>query len=185
MRCNGDAMNGKQIFTDLLTLIGEDPARDGLLNTPDRMQRAWGEWCSGYNTDIAKLLTTFDNDAGYNEMVTVRAIPFYSLCEHHLIPFFGTVDISYVPKDKIVGLSKLNRLVKAYSQRLQVQERMTQEIADALETHLAPVGIGVKVQARHLCVESRGIAQQGSFTITTALKGCYRNQEAKNEFLHS
>lgn len=168
----------------LLQYVGEDPSREGLKDTPVRVTKAWEEWCSGYNVDIPSLFTGFEDGAEhYDQMVVVKDIPFYSHCEHHLAPFFGTVTIAYIPDKKIVGLSKLNRVVKAYSQRLQVQERLTNQIADCLEQHLACVGVGVTIRARHLCMESRGIGQQGHHTITSALRGAlYNDPSCRAEF---
>lgn len=170
---------------DILEAIGEDTGRQGLLETPNRVAKAWLEWTSGYTQSAADILKVFEDGAeNYDQMITVKAIPFYSLCEHHLAPFFGTVTISYIPDGKIVGLSKLSRLVQAFARRLQVQERMTAQIADALNEHLSPIGVGVYVKARHLCMESRGICQQGSETITTALRGVILTEpSAKAEFL--
>lgn len=158
--------------TIILDSIGEDRKRPGLTETPYRVAKAWQEWTSGYEIDIPSIFTVFDDGAeNYDQMVTICDIPFYSHCEHHLAPFFGSVTISYIPNGRIVGLSKLSRLVEVYSRRLQVQERMTNQICDAIWEHLSPLGVGVQVKARHLCMESRGIKQRGSHTVTTALKG--------------
>lgn len=167
-----DQKSIKEAIDILLYAIGEDSNRSGLLDTPERVSKAWLEWTSGYQADIESIFTSFEDGAEhYDQMVTVCDIPFYSHCEHHLASFFGTVTISYIPNGRIVGLSKFSRLVEAYSKRLQVQERMTNQIADAINEHLKPLGVGVQVKARHLCMESRGIKQQGSHTVTTALKG--------------
>jgi GTP cyclohydrolase I len=177
-------------FTDnvvrLLQFVGEDPTREGLLETPTRVGKAWQEWCSGYNVDIAALFKSFsDGGERYNQMVTVKDIPFYSHCEHHLAPFFGTATVSYIPNKRIVGLSKLSRVVQAYAKRLQVQERLTDQIADAINEHLEPLGVGVAIQARHLCMESRGISQQGHTTQTTALRGTFADEPScRSEFLN-
>jgi len=174
----------EQLFGLLLDAIGEDRNRDGLKDTPHRMRKAWEHWTGGYDTDFKDLLTLFKNDMEYDQMITVRDIPFYSHCEHHLSPFFGTADISYIPANsKIVGLSKLSRVLDGYAKRLQVQERLTAEVASCLMRYLEPEGVGVIIRARHLCMESRGIAQQGSETITTALFGCYGKAKVKQEFL--
>lgn len=169
----------------LLHAIGEDPGRPGLLATPGRVARAWEEWASGYNVNVANLLTTFEDGAeNVDEMVVIRNIPFYSHCEHHLAPIFGTVTIAYIPDGRIVGLSKLNRLVDAYARRLQVQERMTTQIADAIMKHLKPLGCGIVVSGRHLCMESRGIKQQGHSTHTSALRGVFKEEpEVRSEFM--
>lgn len=172
-------------ITRLLQFIGEDPAREGLKETPARVTKAWQQWCSGYGVKPGEVLKTFEDGAkGYDEMVLVKDIPFYSHCEHHLAPFFGTVTVAYIPDGKIVGLSKINRLVEIFARRLQVQERMTAQIADALEEHLKPLGVGVLVRARHLCTESRGVKQQGHSTVTSKLVGVLKDvPEARAEFL--
>lgn len=169
----------------MLQYIGENPSRGGLLETPSRVVKAWDHWFGGYDKDPVDLLKVFDDGAeNYDQMVTVKDIPIYSHCEHHLAPIFGTATISYIPNGKIVGLSKLSRLADIYSRRLQVQERLTDQIADALNQNLKPLGVGVIIKARHLCMESRGICQQGHQTITTALRGVIKEDvEARNEFL--
>ncbi len=169
----------------LLQFIGEDPKRGGLLDTPKRVAKAWKHWASGYGVDIPALLKTFEDGAdGCDEMVVVKDIPFYTHCEHHMAPFFGTATIAYIPDGRIVGLSKLPRVVNAFARRLQVQERLTNQIADAIQEHLQPKGVGVVIRARHLCMESRGIQQQGHYTITSALRGVMRESpEARAEFL--
>lgn len=162
------------------------PIREGLSDTPARMAKAWEHWTSGYNVDIAKLLKTFEDGAeDYNEMVLVKDIPIYSKCEHHLADIFGTATIAYIPNGRVVGLSKLSRVADAFARRLQVQERMTTQIADALDTHLQPIAVGVIVKARHMCMESRGICQQGHHTVTSALRGVFKTDPtARAEFLH-
>jgi GTP cyclohydrolase I len=174
-----------QIVRNLLRLVGEDPQREGLSETPARVIKAWRHWCSGYAMDASELLKVFEDGAeGYDEMVTVKDIPIYSKCEHHLADIFGTCTISYIPNGKIVGLSKLSRLADMFARRLQVQERMTSQIANALEEHLQPKGVGVVIKARHMCMESRGICQQGHHTVTTALRGAMREEpETRAEFL--
>lgn len=156
-----------------------------LHHTPARAAKAWREITSGYRTDLDALLTVFPNDEGYDQMVTVAGIPFYSTCEHHLLPIFGTADVSYVPKGRIVGLSKVNRVVDCFARRLQVQERLTKQVADYLQEALDPLGVGVRLRARHLCMEARGVCQQGHHTVTTALTGAYREPEVRAEFLRS
>lgn len=177
--------------------IGEDPTRDGLIETPARVAKFLREATAGYAVDVPALLKTFENDASYDQMVSVGPIPFYSLCEHHMAPFFGNAWVAYVPDSRIVGLSKLARLVDAFAKRLQVQERMTAQIADALwlprpdknavagtQTGLFPQGVGVMVKARHMCMEMRGVEKSGSFTTTTALRGCFhRNAATREEWL--
>jgi GTP cyclohydrolase I len=173
-----------RIISNLLYRLGERD-RPGLKNTPQRTANAWIEWTSGYQADIPALFTVFNDGAeGTDEMVVVRDIPFYSHCEHHMAPFFGTVTVGYIPDGRIVGLSKINRLVNAYSKRLQVQERITTQIAGALMEHLKPLGCGVVINARHLCMESRGIQQQGHSTMTCALRGVFKEfSTTRQEFL--
>lgn len=172
-------------ITRILQYIGEDPKRGGLLETPKRVAKAWAHWTSGYNVDIGSLLKTFeDGGEDYDEMVIVKDIPIYSKCEHHLADIIGTATIAYIPNGKVVGLSKLSRVADAFARRLQVQERLTNQIADALQQHLDPVGVGVLIRARHMCMESRGICQQGHHTITSALRGALKEDaQARSEFL--
>lgn len=180
-----EAVEGTEdIFTRLLQYIGEDSTRGGLAETPKRAAKAWAEWTAGYNKDPAKVLKVFeDGGEKYDQMVCVRDIPVYSHCEHHLAPIFGVAHVAYVPNGKIVGLSKINRVVEIYARRLQVQERLTHQIAEALEQHLRPRGAAVMLECRHFCIESRGIQHQGSLTVTTALKGLFRDDpSAKEEF---
>lgn len=169
----------------MLNRMGEDNTREGLAETPARVAKAWQHWTQGYRVDVATLLKTFaDGAEGVDEMVTVANIPFYSHCEHHLAPFFGTATISYLPQGRVVGLSKLSRVVDAFAQRLQVQERLTGQIADALQDHLEPLGAAVRIKARHLCMESRGVCKQGHHTVTTALRGAFKTDPAvRAEFL--
>jgi GTP cyclohydrolase I len=169
----------------LLQFIGEDPTRGGLEETPARVAKAWAFWCSGYGQDIGALLKTFEDGAeGCDEMVVVKDIPFYTHCEHHMAPFFGTATIAYLPNKKIVGLSKLNRVLNVFARRLQVQERLTAQVADSLMEHLQPLGVGVVIKARHLCMESRGVCQQGHHTVTSALRGVFKEEpSARAEFL--
>ena len=171
--------------TMLLNAIEGGPqVREGLRETPGRVAKAYEHWFSGYKQDPADLLKTFkDGAADYDEMILVRSIPFYSHCEHHMAPFFGTIDVAYIPNSRIVGLSKLPRLVDVFARRLQVQERMTTQIADAIMEHLEPKGCGVIARARHLCMESRGIQKQGCETFTSALRGVFLAQaETRSEF---
>lgn len=157
----------------LLThVIGENPEREGLAETPARVAKAWAHWTSGYDQDPAEVLKVFEDGAeSYKEMVLVAGIPIYSKCEHHLADIFGTATIAYIPNGKIVGLSKLSRVADIFARRLQVQERLTDQIADALWDNLNPLGVAVWVSARHMCMESRGICQQGHHTITKAFRG--------------
>jgi GTP cyclohydrolase I len=173
------------IVIRLLEYIGEDPAREGLNETPRRVLAAWKEWTSGYGKDPAQVLKQFGDGAErYDEMIVVKDLPFYSVCEHHLIPFFGTASIAYLPERNIVGLSKLGRVLEIYARRLQVQERLTTQVADAIHRSLFPKGVGVLIKARHLCMESRGYARQGHQTITSALLGAFLSDaKVRAEFL--
>lgn len=170
----------------LLHIIGEDPERGGLLETPDRAVKAWREWTSGYKKDPAKILKVFEDGAeGCDEMIVVHDIPVYSHCEHHLAPIFGEATVAYIPDGKIVGLSKLPRLVDIFARRLQVQERLTNQVAQAIMEHLKPRGCGVVIKARHMCMESRGIKQAGGYTTTSSLHGVFREDPAvRSEFLN-
>ncbi len=169
----------------LLKHLGEDPARQGLLDTPQRVEKAWQHWVSGYTMDPADILKVFEDGAEqYNELIVVRGIPVYSHCEHHLAPFFGTATVGYTPNGKIVGLSKLTRLVDCFAKRLQVQERLTIQVAEALMEHVEPLSVGVVIRCRHMCMESRGIQTPGEETVTSALLGEMRtNLGLRNEFL--
>lgn len=171
--------------SQLITQVMGLEMRPGLAETPSRVVKAWRQWTSGYNVDIAKLLKVFEDGAeGYDEMVVVKDIPIYSKCEHHLADIFGTATIAYIPNGKVVGLSKISRLADAFARRLQVQERLTVQIADALMEHLQPKGVGVVIRARHMCMESRGICQQGHHTVTSALRGVLKEDpQARAEFL--
>ncbi len=169
----------------LLISLGEDPDRPGLQETPSRVAKAWKHWTSGYTEDPAECLKVFEDGAQeYNELIVVRGIPVYSHCEHHLAPFFGKATIGYVPDGKIVGLSKLTRLVNCFAKRLQVQERLTIQIANALMTHLEPKAVGVVIRCRHMCMESRGIRTEGEETVTSAMLGELQpNLALRTEFL--
>lgn len=175
----------EQDWRRLLQSLGENPDRSGLADTPARVSRAWRHWVSGYGQDPAELLKTFEDGAQqYNELIVVRSIPVYSHCEHHLAPFFGSATIGYVPNGRIVGLSKLTRLVDCFARRLQVQERMTIQIAEALMTHLHPTAVGVVIRCRHMCMESRGISTPGEETITSSMLGELQpNLAMRTEFL--
>jgi len=169
----------------LLALVGEDPDREGLQETPLRFLKALGEYTRGYQENPEDVLKVFEDGAqSVDEMVIVRDIPVYSLCEHHLAPFFGKAHIGYVPDKRILGLSKLSRLVEVYARRLQVQERLTNQIADALDTHLQPLGVAVVIECRHMCMESRGVRHTGTSTVTSALRGSVKNNpDTRKEFL--
>ncbi|MBM4191966.1 MAG: GTP cyclohydrolase I FolE [Gammaproteobacteria bacterium] len=174
-----------EIVRRLLAFIGEDPDREGLLETPERFLKAWEEYTRGYRERPEDILKSFEDGAqSVDEMVIVRDIPVYSLCEHHLAPFFGKVYVGYVPDQRILGLSKISRLVEIFARRLQVQERLTNQIADALDTHLQPLGVAVVIECRHMCVESRGVRHTGTATVTSALRGSIKtNADTRREFL--
>lgn len=173
------------VVSSLLSTIEPNSEREGLCETPQRVAKAWAKWTEGYSIDIKSLLKVFEDGAEKcDEMVIVKDIPIYSKCEHHLADIFGTATIAYIPNGRIVGLSKLSRLADAFSRRLQVQERLTNQIADALEEHLNPLGVGVVIRARHMCMESRGLCQQGHHTITSALRGNIKdNTDTRAEFM--
>lgn len=170
---------------EILNQIDPDPKRQGIEETPLRVAKALEFWTSGYDKDPAEVLKVFeDGGEGYDEMVIVKDIPIYSQCEHHMASIFGTATIAYIPNGKIVGLSKLSRLADIFARRLQVQERLTAQIADALWENLKPKGVGVILRCRHLCMESRGLCQQGHHTITSALRGAMKEDETvRAEFL--
>lgn len=174
-----------KLVRDLLQYIGENPDREGLKETPARFLKAWAEYTQGYSEKPEDILKAFEDGAErVDEMVIVRDIPVYSLCEHHLAPFFGKAHVGYVPDRKILGLSKISRLVEVFARRLQVQERLTNQIADALDQHLQPLGVAVVIECRHMCMESRGIRHQGSATATSALRGSIKsNPDTRREFL--
>jgi len=175
----------RQAVNHMLQAIGEDGQREGLKETPERVAKAFEKWFGGYDKEPADIFKVFtDGGENYDQMVIVKDIPFYSHCEHHIAPFFGTATIAYIPNKKIVGLSKLSRLVDMFAHRLQVQERLTNQVAETLVEYLKPVGVGVIIRARHLCMESRGVSKQGQHTITSALHGALKdNLETRNEFM--
>ncbi len=179
------AASMERTIADLLRHIGEDPGREGLLRTPHRVAKAWEFLTSGYGKDPDEVINNAVFSEKYDEMVIVRDIDFFSVCEHHLLPFYGKVHIAYIPKGKIVGLSKLPRIVEVFSRRLQVQERMTQQIADTLHRALEPDGVAVVVEARHLCMMMRGVEKQNSVATTSAMIGSFRDDErTRTEFLN-
>jgi GTP cyclohydrolase I len=169
----------------LLAFIGEDPNREGLQETPARFLKAWQEYTRGYREKPEEILKSFEDGAqSVDEMVIVRDIPVYSLCEHHLAPFFGKAYVGYVPDRRILGLSKISRVVEVFARRLQVQERLTNQIADALDTHLQPLGVAVVIECRHMCMESRGVRHTGTATVSSALRGSIKtNPDTRREFL--
>tara|TARA_B100000941_G_C28434576_1_gene516201 strand:+ start:358 stop:936 length:579 start_codon:yes stop_codon:yes gene_type:complete len=180
--------NSKELIESLteklLHSIGEDPGREGLLRTPHRVAKAWDDFSQGYRANLDEII----NDAIFNEncseMVVVRDIEFYSMCEHHMVPFFGRAHVGYLPKGKVIGLSKIPRIVDMFSRRLQVQERLTSQVAYTLQDVLNPVGVAVVMEGRHLCMQMRGVEKQNSFTSTSAMLGQFRKSaETRSEFL--
>ncbi|HET7103304.1 MAG TPA: GTP cyclohydrolase I FolE, partial [Terracidiphilus sp.] len=171
------------MYHELLSRLGEDPNREGLVATPRRMEKAMAYLTKGYNEDPEKILRGALFNVDYDDMVIVRDIEIYSLCEHHMLPFFGKAHVAYIPKGKVIGLSKLPRLVEVYARRLQVQERLTRQIADSIQEAISPQGVGVVIEARHLCMMMRGIEKQHSSTVTSAMVGCFRQKETRTEFL--
>lgn len=180
-------METKQIaplVKDLLLSLGEDPERDGLVHTPERVDKAMRYLTSGYGVNIRELVNGAIFDVKYDEMVIVKDIEFFSLCEHHILPFYGKVHIAYIAKDCVVGLSKLPRIVDAFARRLQIQERMTQQIAECIQEILDPLGVGVIAEAQHFCMMMRGVEKQHSGTVTSSMLGAFRhNKETRDEFL--
>jgi GTP cyclohydrolase I len=172
------------IVAAMLKELGEDPGRDGLQSTPQRVARAMRFFCQGYEQDPLKVLNNALFDVTYDEMVIVKDIEFYSLCEHHLLPFFGRAHVAYIPAEKVVGLSKIPRLVEMFSRRLQVQEKLTTQIAESLEQVLAPKGVAVVIEAVHLCMMMRGVGQQNSSAITSSIKGEFEtDSKTRAEFM--
>lgn len=167
----------------LLEFIGEDPTREGLLDTPNRVVKAWSELTTGYKQDPAAILARDFHGDGYDQMVVCRNVEFVSMCEHHMLPFNGVAHVGYLPKGRVVGLSKMARLVDCYARRLQVQERLTGQVAAAMQQHLKPHGVGVMVVARHACMSCRGVMKHKSDMVTTALTGVFKRQDVKAEFL--
>lgn len=175
----------EQGIKNLLEEVGEDPNREGLKRTPHRVAKAYEFLTQGYKKNVKEVLNGAVFNEKYDEMVMVKDIDFYSMCEHHLLPFFGKVHIAYIPDGKIVGLSKIPRIVDVFAQRLQVQERMTQEIADTLDQFLTPRGVGVVVEAYHICMMMRGVQKQNSITTTSAMHGIFKEDaRTRTEFLN-
>jgi len=173
----------QELYRKIISRLGEDPGRQGLLATPARVEKSMAYLTRGYDEDPTKILRGALFDEDYDEMVIVKDIEMFSLCEHHMLPFFGKVHVAYIPKGKVIGLSKIPRLVEVFSRRLQVQERLTRQIADAIQDAIAPQGVGVVIEARHLCMMMRGIEKQNSSTVTSAMVGCFRQKETRLEFL--
>ncbi|HEX3891056.1 MAG TPA: GTP cyclohydrolase I FolE [Terracidiphilus sp.] len=171
------------MYRELLTRIGEDPERDGLAATPARVEKSMAFLTKGYQQDAAQILRGALFDVDYDEMVIVKDVEMFSLCEHHMLPFFGKVHVAYIPNGNVIGLSKIPRLIEVFARRLQVQERLTRQIADAIQDAIQPQGVGVVIEARHLCMMMRGIEKQHSSTVTSAMVGCFRQKETRSEFL--
>ena len=172
----------QDLMRELLVRVGEDPERDGLQNTPERMEQSIRYLTRGYHEEAEETLLGAMFDVAYDEMVIVKNIEMFSLCEHHLLPFSGKVHVAYIPSGKVIGLSKVPRLVDVCARRLQVQERLTTQIAEAIESAIKPHGVGVVVEARHLCMMMRGVEKQHSATITSSMLGAFRNKETRDEF---
>jgi GTP cyclohydrolase IA len=174
----------QDLIKRLLTELGEDPAREGLVNTPKRVEQALKFLTSGYHADVDTVINNALFTVDYSEMVIVKDIDFYSLCEHHLLPFFGKCHVAYVPSKKVIGLSKIPRLVDIYSRRLQVQERLTNQIADIIREKIDPRGVAVVMEGTHLCMSMRGVQKQNSFAVTSAMHGIFRDKaRTRMEFL--
>ena len=172
------------LIRQLLVDLGEDPDRDGLVNTPARVERSLRFLTSGYGIDVDRTLNGALFRVDYSEMVIVKDIDFFSLCEHHLLPFFGKCHVAYIPRDKVVGLSKIPRLVEIFSRRLQIQERLTGQIAETINEKLSPLGVAVVMEATHLCMSMRGVEKQNSFAVTSSMLGAFRdNSRTRMEFL--
>ena len=161
----------------ILLEIGEEPGRQGLIGTPERVHRMYTELTAGYHVDPERLINGAIFDIGYSEMVVVKDIPFYSLCEHHLLPFFGNAAVAYIPRGRVIGLSKIPRVVEMYARRLQIQERLTQQIAEFLQDRLAPQGVGVVIEATHLCAVMRGVRKPGTIMTTSHVLGLFRTRD--------
>lgn len=173
----------EKLIQELLRKIGEDPSREGLKETPRRVAQAWEKFTEGYKIDPKKIVTTFDHEE-YDEMIVVKSTEFYSLCEHHLLPFFGRVSVGYVPNKRIIGLSKIPRIIEVFARRLQNQERMTKQIADTLQELLAPKGVGVVVTATHLCSRMRGVEKESAEMVTSSITGLFKKDpRTREEFL--
>lgn len=172
----------KNDLREILKYIGEDPTREGLVATPDRMMRSWKELFSGYGKNPKDILTVFDAE-NHDQMVVLKNIEIYSMCEHHFLPFVGEAHIAYIPQNKIVGISKLARIAEIYARRLQVQERLTDQIADCIVENIDPLGVGVVIEAQHLCMKSRGVEKQHSVMVTSALRGVFKEAAVREEFL--
>jgi len=179
-----DTVSTQDIYRELLRRMGEDPTRDGLADTPNRVEKSMDFLTRGYGQTVTEVLHNALFDVDYDEMVIVKDIEFFSLCEHHMLPFFGKAHIAYVPNKKVIGLSKTARLVDVFARRLQVQERLTSQVADAIQEAIQPQGVAVILEAQHLCMMMRGVEKQHSSTITSAMLGVFKTQlQTRNEFL--
>jgi GTP cyclohydrolase I len=176
---DGHHANGRveAAVRQILVEIGEDPDRQGLVGTPERVHRMYTELTAGYHVDPERLINSAVFDVAYSEMVVVKDIPFYSLCEHHLLPFFGVAAVAYIPRGRVIGLSKIPRVVEMYARRLQVQERLTQQVADFLQERLDPQGVGVVMEATHLCAVMRGVRKPGTVMTTSSVLGLFRSRD--------
>jgi GTP cyclohydrolase I len=174
----------EDLVREMLVRLGEDPQREGLLRTPERVQKAFQFLTRGYNEDPEALLKNALFTVNYDEMVIVKDVEVFSLCEHHMLPFFGKVHVAYIPNGKVIGLSKIPRLIELFSRRLQIQERLTTQIAETIQKVIQPQGVGVVIEARHLCMMMRGVEKQHSAAVTSSMLGCFRDeQETRTEFL--
>ena len=173
----------EELVREMIVRLGEDPAREGLSRTPERVEKAYHFLTKGYREDPEALLREALFTVTYDEMVIVKDVEMFSLCEHHMLPFFGKVHVAYIPNGKVIGLSKIPRLIEVFARRLQVQERMTQQIADAIQEAIEPQGVGVVIEARHLCMMMRGVEKQNSSTVTSAMRGVFSKQSTRTEFL--
>jgi GTP cyclohydrolase IA len=173
----------QDMYREIIRRLDEDPTRDGLEQTPERIEKSLAFLTQGYHQNPTEILRGALFDVDYDEMVIVKDIEMFSLCEHHMLPFFGKVHVAYIPNGKVIGLSKVARLVEVFARRLQVQERMTRQIADAIQDTIAPQGVGVVIEARHLCMMMRGVEKQHSSTVTSAMVGIFHKQNTRNEFL--
>lgn len=178
-----EEVSTQDIYREIIRRYDADPTRDGLARTPERVEKALDFLTRGYRQDPKAILKAAMFDVAYDEMVLVKDIEMYSLCEHHMLPFFGKVHVAYIPNGKVIGLSKIPRLVDVFARRLQVQERLTRQIADAIHDAIHPQGVGVVVEARHLCMMMRGVEKQNSSTVTSAMLGIFLEHHTRNEFL--
>ena len=174
----------EDLVREMIVRLGEDPEREGLVRTPDRVHRAFQHLVKGYKEDPEAMLKKALFTVTYDEMVIVKDVEMFSLCEHHMLPFLGKVHVAYIPNGKVIGLSKIPRLIEIFSRRLQIQERLTTQIAETIQNAIQPQGVGVVVEARHLCMMMRGVEKQHSAAVTSSMLGCFRNeQETRSEFL--